>query len=294
MKYVSQRGLLTRAFSPSRRSIKLNIPQKTPYVAQRSRLREVAAPDALVKSASDLGVRVGGEDLSVTGLASVGPALGLCGADAIETGERRHLAEPAADEDVLEVVSVAGSEDLTEGARVELVHHLAVGADDGVHGVGLELGVVREGLHAHLGAPCVDDALVARGSRGGGRRGGGLLGGAGRSRRGSGGDGRVLSVFDFAGGGSGRGLLDVGGGHDGSLVDWGRGSLLSGLSGLGALGGVDGVNDSLVNDVDILHLLVLSGLGPGEVGSGDGRAGKGEDGGGVTHFDCVVEFGSKL
>ena len=119
MKYVSQRGLLTRAFSPSRRSIKLNIPQKTPYVAQRSRLREVAAPDALVKSASDLGVRVGGEDLSVTGLASVGPALGLCGADAIETGERRHLAEPAADEDVLEVVSVAGSEDLTEGARAD-------------------------------------------------------------------------------------------------------------------------------------------------------------------------------
>ena len=95
-------------------------------------------------------------------------------------------------------------------------------------------------------------------------------------------------------GASGRGLLDVGGGHDGSLVDWGRGSLLSGLSGLGALGGVDGVNDSLVNDVDILHLLVLSGLGPGEVGRGDGRAGKGEDGGGVTHFDCVVEFGSKL
>ena len=252
-----------------------------------------------MQGASDLGVLVGGEDLSVAGLASVGPALGLLGADAVETGERGDLAEPAADEDVLEVVGVAGGKDLAEGAGVELVHHLAVGANDGVHGVGLELGVVLEGLHAHLGAPCVDDALVARGSgsSGSGGRGGGLLlGGAGGSRRGSRGrsDGRVLSVLGLAGGGSGLGLLNVGGGHNGSLVGRGRGSLLGGLSGLGALGGVDGVNDSLVDDVDILDLLVLSGLGPGEVGGCDGRAGKGEDGGGVTHFDCVVEFGSKL
>ena len=52
------------------------------------------------------------------------------------------------------------------------------------------------------------------------------------------------------------------------------------------------MNDSLVDDVNVLDLLVF-GLAPG--GSGKSRAGKGEDGSGGAHFDIVgFEVGSKL
>ena len=248
----------------------------------RDRLSKIAAPDASVQCTADLGVVVRGEDLSVTGLALVGPALGLGGADTVKAGERRHLAEPATDEDVLEVVSVTGGKNLTVRAGVELVDHLSVGGDNGVHSVGLELSVVGKRLHTHLRAPCVDNGLVAGGRRSGSRGGGGGRGlGAGGSR-----SLRVLLVDDGAGGSSGnrggRVLLVDNGGHSRSLVDGSRG--LGGLSRLGrALGVVDSVNDSLVNDVNVLDLLVL---GPGDfvVGGCESRAGKGEDGSGVTHF----------
>lgn len=256
-----------------------------------NRLGKIAAPDTSVQSTADLGVVVGGEDLSVTGLAVVGPAVGLGGADTIKTGEGRNLAEPATNENVLEVVSVTGGKNLAVRAGVELVDHLSVGGDNGVHGVGLELSIVGKRLQAHLRAPCVDNGLVAggRGRRSGSRGGGGgRLRSLGAGRGGSGsGSLRVLLVDDGAGGSggnrSGGVLLVDNGGHSRSLVD-GSGSL-GGLSRLGcALGVVDCVNDSLVNDVNVLDLLVL---GPGDlvVGSCESRAGKGEDGSRVTHLD---------
>lgn len=246
-------------------------------------LSKIAAPDTGVQSATDLGVVVRGEDLSVTGLAVVGPAVGLGGTDAVKTGEGGDLAKPAADEDVLEVVSIAGSKDLAVRARVELVDHLAVGGDNGIHGVGLELGVVGKSLEAQLSAPCVDNALVARGS---GRR---SRSGRGRGLLGAGGSGsRCLRVLNDLGAGGGRGrgvlLVDNGGGHGRSLVD--GGGSLGGLSRLLlAFGEVDSVNDRLVNDVNVLHLLVL---GLVVVGNGESRAGKGEDSSGGAHFDSVV------
>jgi len=250
-----------------------------------NRLSKIAAPDTSVQSTADLGVIVRGKDLSVTGLALVRPAIGLGGADTVKTGESRNLAEPATNENVLEVVSVTRGKDLAVRAGVELVDHLSVGGDNGVHGVGLELSVVGKRLQAHLCAPCVDNGLVA----GGGGRRSGSRGGRGGRGLGAGGSRSlgVLLVDDGAGRSSGsrggRVLLVDNGGHSGSLVD-GSGSL-GGLSRLGrALGVEDSVNDSLVNDVNVLDLLVL-GLGDLVVGSCESRAGKGEDGGGVTHFD---------
>ena len=227
----------------------------------------------------------------MTGLAVVSPAVGLSGADTVKTGESGDLAEPATDEDVLEVVSVTRGEDLTERARVELVDHLAVGGDNTVLGVGLELSVIGKSLQAQLGAPGVNDSLVAGGgrrrSRGGG--GGSSLGGR---RSGclrvlnnlGGGRCRCLRVLNDLGAGGGRGVLlvDNGGSYSRSLV--GGGGSLGGLSVLLlAPSIVDGVNNSLVNDVNVLNLLVL-GLGP--VGCCESRAGKGEDGSGGAHFDC--------
>jgi hypothetical protein len=253
-------------------------PPEISSVRCKNRLCEIAAPDTGVQSATDLGVVVRSEDLGVASLALVGPAVGLGRADTVKTGEGGDLAEPATDKDVLEVVSVSGGKDLAEGAGVELVDHLAVGGDNRVHGVGLELLVVCKSLQAQLRTPSVNDALVAgigsRRSRGG--RGGSSLGAGGSG---------CLRLVDL-GDSRDRGalLVDNGGGHDGSLVD---GRSLSGLGLLLLLGEVDGMNDSLVDDVDVLDFLDLLGAGP--VGNSESRAGKGEDGSGGAHFE-VVEF----
>lgn len=243
-----------------------------------------------MQSTADLGVVVGGENLSVTGLALVSPAVGLSRADTVKAGKSRDLAEPATDEDVLEVVGVTGGKDLAVGAWVELVDHLAVGRDNCVHGVGLELGVVGKSLQAQLSTPFVNNALVtgSSGRRSGGSRGGSGLG-AGRSRR-SGSLGGLVRDLLGAGGNGGVRLVDHGGGHSRGLVDGSGG--LGGLRLLLALGVVHSVNDSLVNDVNVLDLLVLR-LGP--VGGCESSAGKGEDGSRSAHFDGVgFEVGSEL
>lgn len=231
-----------------------------------------------MQSAADLRVVVGGEDLGVAGLALVAPSIGLGRADTIKTGKAGDLAEPATDEDVLEVVSAAGGEDLAVGAGVELVDHLSVAGHDGVHGVGLELGAVLEGLHAHLRAPLVDNALVTIRGRGGSRR--SSAGWLRSWRRLVGGLSRSLVVG--TGGRSWR-RLNVGGRDDGSLVSWlGGGGRLSDLVTLG-LSDVHGVDNGLNDDVDVLDLL----LGAAVVGNGEGRAGKGSHGKGEcgAHLD---------
>lgn len=230
-----------------------------------------------MQSTTDLGVVVGGKNLSVTGLAVVRPPVGLGGADTVKTGESGDLAKPAADEDVLEVVRVAGGEDLAEGAGVELVYHLAVGRNNGVHGVGLELGVVGKGLQAHLRTPSVNDGLVA--------------GRSGRRSRSFGlGAGRGLVDDHFAAGsrrslvlgrcGRGNGRCHVGG-----LVVCRRGGL-----GLVCVD-IHGVNGGLVDDVYIHNLLVLG----VELGCRESSAGKGKDSNRSAHFDSVdVEVDSEL
>jgi hypothetical protein len=281
-------------------------------------LCKIAAPDTLVVLASDLGVVVGSEDLSVAGLALVAPALGHSAADAVKTGESGDLAEPATDENGEEGlhVGLAGGEDLTVSSRVELVLHDTVALNDNVHGVGLELGVALERLHAHLGAPLRDDVHVATGgSSGRGSRGslsGGWLGGlAGRSRRSS----------LVAGGLGGRSVGSLSGGGLGGLAGgrWGRRSYVDsraaglswrvdhGVLGRGlvdsadggrlgdfvALGDVDSLDDScddIDNVLDVLVLVAVSTVGWG----GERRAREGGDGesDGGAHFDrCWFGFG---
>ena len=146
--------------------------------ARARRLSNVAAPDALCVGASDLGVVLAGEDVGVASLAVVGPALGHISADAVQAGHVGPLAEPATDEDALELVGLSGGEDLAEGAGVELVLHLAVAIIARLEGVGLEGGVLGELGETELGAPGVDCAHVSRvgrwGSRSRARRGLGL------------------------------------------------------------------------------------------------------------------------
>lgn len=104
-------------------------------------------------------------------LALVVPALGellACVAEAREVG---HLAEPSTDEDVLELVGIAGGEDLAVGARVELVLHDTSALNDDIKSVGLELSGELELAEAELGAPLGDDIHVASSGRSwGGRR----------------------------------------------------------------------------------------------------------------------------
>lgn len=107
-------------------------------------------------------------------LALVVPALGELRAGIAEAGEVGHLAEPSTDEDVLELVGVAGGEDLAKGALVELVHHFTVTLNDDIESVGLELSGELERAEAELGAPLSDYIHVASSGRswGGRRRGG--------------------------------------------------------------------------------------------------------------------------
>lgn len=99
----------------------------------------------------------------MAGLASVIPTLrGRVADRGTETRQRGDLAQPAANEDGLEVAGVAGCHDLTHGARVQLVDELAVGVGGGFVGVALQHAALLEVGEAHLLAPLVDDANVAR------------------------------------------------------------------------------------------------------------------------------------
>lgn len=70
-------------------------------------------------------VAIAGESIGVAGLAGVISALRHAVADAgIRAEVRRYLAEPAADEDGLKIVSVTRSEDLSLGPRGEFVDEL--------------------------------------------------------------------------------------------------------------------------------------------------------------------------
>lgn len=213
-------------------------------------------------------------------LTLVRPSFGLGLANASEAGKSGDLAEPAADKDVLEVVLVAGGEDLAEGTGVELVNHLALAGRDGVLGVVLELLAVGEGLEAQLGAPLINDSLVA-----------GVVGCgwgrfrlAGRGLRGW----RAGSNVDGAGGGFGfgfRGLVDDGWHGRGLVVLLRNGG--GGGSWDAALSYVDGVDDGLDDDVDVLDLLVHLLANVSEERDREGRAGKGDEGesDGGTHFE---------
>ena len=141
--------------------------------AETRRLSNVTAPDALCVGASNLLVVWAGKDISVTSLAVVGPSLGHGAADAVETGHIGPLAEPAADEDALELIGLAGGEDLAEGAGVELVLHLAIAIVAGLESVALEGGVLGELGETELSTPGVDGAHVTRVRRRGSRRGAG-------------------------------------------------------------------------------------------------------------------------
>jgi hypothetical protein len=213
----------------------------------------------------------------VAGLALVVPALGELGADTVETGEGGHFAEPATDEDTLELVVLSGSKDLAVGAGVELVPHDAVAVNDDLEGVGLELRRELELLKAELGAPLGDNIHVAssgwlgrrRGRRGGSRSrsrsglrsgrgsGGRSVGGVGGSRLGS------LDLVD-----RGLSLVDGGGSRGGRALA--GGGLRS------ALGNVDSVKDGLDDNTTVLRGLLngVSVVGRG----GERRASKGGEG----------------
>lgn len=139
-------------------------------------LGNIAAPDALGVGASNLGVAGAGEDVGVAsflvaiGILGVCPAFSLSCADTVHACHVGLLAEPATDEDVLEIIGLSGSKNLTETSGVELVLHLAVSVVAGLQGVGLKGGVVAEVGETELCAPGVDDAHVARVSGRSGRR----------------------------------------------------------------------------------------------------------------------------
>lgn len=76
-------------------------------------LGKIARPDAIGKTAANLGVLGAGENLGVAGLASVIPALGSGVADrGTEARQVGKLTKPATDEDRLKVAIVTGSHDL--------------------------------------------------------------------------------------------------------------------------------------------------------------------------------------
>jgi hypothetical protein len=141
-------------------------------------------------------------------------------ADAVKTGQAGHLAEPAADEDVLELVDRSRGKHLSESSGVELVLHLTLAIVAGLQGVVLESIVLGEGGEVHLLAPLVGNVEVTTA----GRRGvAGLRAGSRRRSRsgglGSRGGGRLLRNLvgrrrrrlDHDGGGrlNGRGLVSL-------------------------------------------------------------------------------------
>jgi hypothetical protein len=151
-------------------------------------------------------------------------------ADAVKTGQAGHLAEPAADEDVLELVDRSRGKHLSESSGVELVLHLTLAIVAGLQGVVLESIVLGEGGEVHLLAPLVGNVEVTTAGRRGvaGLRAGsrrrsrsGGLGSrlVGRRLLGSRGGGRLLRNLvgrrrrrlDHDGGGrlNGRGLVSL-------------------------------------------------------------------------------------
>jgi hypothetical protein len=133
-------------------------------VVNRSDLSKIARPDTVTKTATDLGVGAAGEDLRVTSLALVIPTLIGSVASRAETWKTGDLAEPATNEDRLEVAGVTRSHDLSHGARVELVLELAAGGVGCILSIGLQGAVFGQSRHAHGSAPFVDNAHVVAAS----------------------------------------------------------------------------------------------------------------------------------
>jgi len=245
-------------------------------------LAQIAAHDALDASAADLLVVGAREDLGVASLSLVCPALGLLGADAVQAGQTGDLAEPAADEDVLELFHATGGKDLTHGAWVELVLHLAVALVAGVGGVVLEGFAVFEVGETELLAPFVDGGHVTRASiswrgRGGLLR---LRGGLHRFR------GNICRLWLlWLRGSSGLRLLGLHGGVDDRRRGRGSGLLRLRLGCVGLLRRRTGLGDDnsvqlgRVNDVRL-----STAIGPG---SGKSRASKGKErkGGDGVHVE---------
>jgi len=249
-------------------------------------LSKIASPDATGVSATDLGVVVGSEDISVTGLATISPAFAEFVADAVEAGEVGPLAEPAANEAPGELVGLSGSKDLTEGTGEELVDHLAIAVGSGLEGIGFEGGVMGKLLEAQLCAPLLDNAHVAVG-----------LGGFwcwrwGRSLRRRSGSFRGRSrsrSFIHGGRGGSRNLYDLGRGsrsrsrsafNDGGVDDLGArpGPMLLDDGRLSRSRSIaiddDGDDSGLVDDLDFVDDNLLVAI---TVRSGEGGAGKGEN-----------------
>ena len=205
--------------------------------------------------------------------AGVRPALGLLAANGAALGaeQRGLLAEPATNEDVLEVFGLSGSEDLAERAGVELMDHLAVALGDALPGVGLKLGAHGKGRLANLLAVLVDNAHVARGR---GRGGGSRVGRSSRLRRCW--SGRLVGL-----GGGGRCVVDRGSRNRGVVI----GGLLRGIGGL-RINHSDGLVERLNDPVDVLDLLVLwLVLVVAIVGGGESNAGEGGEGEGGAHIE---------
>ena len=266
----------------------VNTPDEAQLPPCRCLVTIIAAPDIVNASAANLGVLLVGDDIGMTG-AGVHPAgaerLGVAEAG-LSAEEGLPLAEPATDEDTLKLVHATGSESLAVGARVELVHHLALARGHAVTGIRLELGVDGEVGAADNSGVLVHNShvagVLARGSWVAllGRRRGGRLGGGWVSlgRRGLGGDlGVGLVVVDNSRGGI-RGVVVV------RVV-----ALLGDDRGRGAFDG-DGLDKGLDDPLDVLNLVVLNvvvnllGLGVIAVGgSGKRNAGKGGKSEGGTH-----------
>jgi hypothetical protein len=178
---------------------------------------------------------------------------------------------------VLELAGLARSEHLGEGTGVQLVHHLAVAILGSLEGIGFELVVVLEGVQLELLAPLVDGVHVATGRRGSRSRGGSglwsrsgswLWAGCGlRSwlRLGSRGEHWLLSRLGLR--------LDWSGSLSGAVVT----VTLITLS-----ADYDCVDNSLIDNVDILTFLVTNGCGSSEDGTREGEERKSLD---SVHFD---------
>lgn len=240
-------------------------------------ISEIAAPDATGIGAADRLVAVRGEDVGVSSR-RVHPALRSSGALAVEAWQIRALAQPATDEDVVEIIRAAGSKHLAEGAVEELVHHLAVAVLGCLERIGFEFGALGELAETELDTVFVDNGHVA---------------GAGNDRLRGCFDNSRLGCFNHNGGGSGSGshLNDYRSGGDGG-GSWlfGNGRRRRRCWGWCRLASNDGfissVDDGLVDDVALL-VAAMPSVGCRESGAHEGE--EGNDLGGV-HFDLVLSL----
>ena len=105
---------------------------------RHSSLRNIAAPDPGVQRAANSGIVPRYQNLSTPRLAAVSLRIRLGCTDTLEAWETGNLAEPSANEDVLEVICGARRLDLSERAGIEFVNHLAIAGHDLVHCVSFQ------------------------------------------------------------------------------------------------------------------------------------------------------------